>query len=133
LHGALTLLENLVEWGRIQLQPQPLAPDALTLKDEVSKVFSGLTVQVRLKENRLVNAVDELVTLAFDENILRFIVRNLLTNANKFTDKGAITVTGFMENNKVKLCVTDTGIGMPARMAERLFMSREKFSRRGTP
>lgn len=132
LNSTLTLLGNLAEWGQIQLQPQKLVADILVLKDEVNKVFSELTVQVRLKENKLINAVDERVKLAFDENTFRFIVRNLLTNANKFTGKGTITVAGFTDGNKVRISVTDTGIGMPAGMTERLFMSKEKFSRRGT-
>jgi signal transduction histidine kinase len=132
LHSTMSLLENLVAWGNIQLQPQGLATGTILLKDVVDKVFTELTGQTNLKENRLVNRVNESVHLTMDENVLSFILRNLLTNANKFTDKGSITVEGFNIEKKVIIHVTDTGIGMPATMCERLFLSKEKFSRRGT-
>lgn len=132
LHSTMALLENLVEWGNIQLQPALMVPEMFSLKEVVDKVFTELTVQANMKENRLLNQVHALVKLDIDENILRFILRNLLTNANKFTEKGSITVDGFNFGRKVVLKVTDTGIGMPPRMSERLFLSKEKYSRRGT-
>jgi signal transduction histidine kinase len=132
LHSTMALLENLVEWGKIQLQPQRLVPDRLSLKELVEAVFTELTVQASLKANRLINETSDTVRLDMDENILRFMLRNLLTNANKFTEKGHITVDGFNFEKKVIIQVTDTGIGMPARMAERLFLNKEKYSRRGT-
>jgi len=132
LHSTMALLGNLVEWGRIQLQPPGLVPGRLSLKEVVDDLFTELTVQASLKENRLVNETSESVRIDLDENILRFILRNLLTNANKFTEKGRITVDGFNFEKKVMIRVADTGIGMPARMSERLFLSKEKYSRRGT-
>jgi signal transduction histidine kinase len=132
LHSTMALLENLVEWGNIQLKQAPLLPDMFPLKDVVEKVFTELTVQANMKENRLVNQVHASVKLDMDKNIVSFILRNLLTNANKFTEKGSITIEGFNFGKKVVIRVTDTGIGMPVRMTERLFLSKEKFSRRGT-
>jgi signal transduction histidine kinase len=132
LHSTMALLENLVEWGKIQLQPTLMVPEMFALKDVVARVFTEITVQANMKENRLVNQVHASVKLDIDENILRFILRNLLTNANKFTEKGSITVDGFNFGRKVVLRVTDTGIGMPAGMSERLLLSKEKYSRRGT-
>lgn len=132
LHCTMTLLENLIEWGRIQLQQAPLIPDSLLLKDEVTKMFTELTVQANLKANRLINQVNEGVVVSIDENIMRFILRNLVTNANKFTEGGSITVDGFSLQKKVVIRIIDTGIGMPAAMSERLLLSKERYSRRGT-
>lgn len=132
LHSTMALLENLVAWGNIQLKPASLLPEMFPLKEVVEKVFTELTVQVNMKENRLLNQVHASVKLDMDENIVRFILRNLITNANKFTEKGSIAVDGFNFGKKVVMRVTDTGIGMPPRMTERLFLSKEKFSRRGT-
>jgi signal transduction histidine kinase len=132
LHSTVALLQNLIEWGKIQLQPQSLTPGSLSLKELVDGVFTELTVQASVKENRLVNETSESVHVDMDENILRFILRNLLTNAIKFTEKGRITVDGFNVEKMVMIRVIDTGIGMPVRMSERLFLSNEKYSRRGT-
>ena len=132
LNGTLSLLENLVAWGKIQVEQTALVTEPPILKDEVQKVFTELTVQANLKENRLINLVPESLTVNMDENIIRFIIRNLLTNANKFTQNGHITVDAFAAENTVTIRVTDTGVGMPAAMSERLFISKEKFSRNGT-
>jgi signal transduction histidine kinase len=132
LNSTMALLDNMVAWGNIQLQPCNMMPEMIGLKEVVDTVFTELTVQASMKENRLVNQASGTVKLHMDENILRFILRNLLTNANKFTEKGLITVDGFNYEKKVIIRVTDTGIGMPARMTERLFLSNEKYSRRGT-
>jgi signal transduction histidine kinase len=132
LHSTMDLLENLVAWGNIQLQPLTRVPELIELKEVVDTVFTEVTVQASMKENRLVNLVSQSVKLYMDEHILRFVIRNLLTNANKFTERGRVTVDGFNYEKKVIVRVTDTGIGMPARMTERLFLSKEKFSRRGT-
>jgi signal transduction histidine kinase len=132
LHCTLTLLENLVEWGRIQLQQPALVSETLLLKDEVFKAFNELAGQANLKDNKLINEVDDSILISLDENIIRFILRNLLTNANKFTGHGEITVEGFNQDNKTIIRISDTGIGMPQSMCERLFASKEKFSRRGT-
>jgi signal transduction histidine kinase len=132
LHSTMALLENLVEWGKIQVQPQSPAPNLLSLKELVDGVFTELTVQASLKNNRLVNETGDSVRLDMDEHIVRFMLRNLLTNANKFTEEGRITVDGFNFEKKVIIRVADTGIGMPARMVERLFLNKDKYSRRGT-
>ena len=132
LNGTLSLLENLVAWGKIQLEQTALVTEPPVLKDEVQKVFTELTVQANLKENRLINLVPASITVNMDENIIRFIIRNLITNANKFTQNGEITVDAFAAAAKLTIRVTDTGIGMPAAMCERLFISKEKFSRNGT-
>ncbi|AEV98415.1 hypothetical protein A4D02_22315 [Niastella koreensis] len=132
LHCTMALLENLVEWGKIQVQSPSLASNLLSLKELVDGVFTELTVQASLKNNRLVNETSDSVRLYMDEHIVRFMLRNLVTNANKFTEEGRITVDGFNFEKKVIIRVADTGIGMPARMVERLFLNKDKYSRRGT-
>lgn len=132
LTGTMGLLDNLVEWGRIQLEPASITTAPVNLKDEVQKLFNSVTVQASLKGNSLVNQVSGIIQVTIDEHILQFILRNLVNNANKFTEKGSITIDAFTNRNKVRIQVADTGIGMPPRMQERLFLNKEKHSRRGT-
>jgi signal transduction histidine kinase len=132
LNGAMHLLDNLVEWGQIQLQPHAITTLPVNIHDHAQEVFTELTVQANLKDNMLVNLANGDATVNIHPNILQFILRNLVTNANKFTSKGRITIGASIIGKKVQICITDTGIGMPPRMCERLFMSTEKHSRRGT-
>jgi signal transduction histidine kinase len=126
------LLENLIEWGQIQLQPAALTLSPVHLKDEVQIAFNTLTVQANLKGNQLVNAVSADVRVTIDSHVLQFVLRNLVTNANKFTSAGRISVEAVRAGNKVQVRITDTGVGMPVKMQERLFLNKEKHSRRGT-
>ena len=60
-------------------------------------------------------------TLKTNENMLRRILACLMENAAKYTNKGCITLGAKVENNLLKLTVEDTGSGIPAEEAERIF------------
>ena len=60
-------------------------------------------------------------TLKTNENMLRRILACLMENAAKYTNKGCITLRAKTENNVLKLIVEDTGSGIPAEEAERIF------------
>ena len=60
-------------------------------------------------------------TLKTNENMLRRILACLMENAAKYTSKGCITLGAKVENNLLKLTVEDTGSGIPAEEAERIF------------
>ena len=74
------------------------------------------------------------VVVYADENMLESTIRNLATNAVKFTDKGGkILITAKSEvNGDVKISVKDTGIGMNEQMLENLFRIDELSCRQGT-
>lgn len=60
-------------------------------------------------------------TLKTNENMLRRILACLMENAAKYTNKGCITLRAKTDNNVLKLTVEDTGSGIPAEEAERIF------------
>ena len=74
-----------------------------------------------------------------DYNMLSFIIRNLLINAIKYTPAhGKITITANdvsstnPDHPLVRICVTDTGIGIPKAELPKLFNAREHYTRKGT-
>lgn len=60
-------------------------------------------------------------TIKTNENMLRRILACLLDNAVKYTDKGSITIKATQDADQLQLVVTDTGHGIPAEDAERIF------------
>ena len=72
-------------------------------------------------EVKLETELTEGFTLKTNENMLRRILACLMENAAKYTNKGCITLRAKTENNLLKLTVEDTGSGIPAEEAERIF------------
>ena len=115
-----------IEAGRIDLEFKPF-----DLRECVEQAVSLLSTKAAEKRIELTCLVDPAVPAALiaDENRLRQILLNLLSNSFKFTDAGEIslTVTAEKEQNgplvKVHFAVRDTGIGIPADRVDRLFQS----------
>jgi signal transduction histidine kinase len=138
LKGTMGLLENLIDWGKMQIQKNAVAPVPVSLKEIVEKIFVELAAASSKKGNKLDfefadgSGVTGDLTVTLDENIFKFILRNLVTNANKFTQNGNITVVAQQNKNQLIIHIKDTGIGMPAHVCAKLFDGPGKCSRKGT-
>jgi signal transduction histidine kinase len=70
--------------------------------------------------------------LTTDEEKLRQIVINLLSNAAKFTERGTIRVSAAIENGAIAVSVSDTGIGIPADKIDLIFEEFEQVDTSST-
>jgi signal transduction histidine kinase len=132
LNGTLALLDNMVEWGQLQLCVEELPYKDCLLEEIVGQVQGDLGMLAAQKGLTLKNQVDSGIRIVSDENRLRFILRNLLTNAIKFTKNGFITVDAALTQKNILISVEDTGIGMPPAILENLFHGQKKVVRKGT-
>jgi PAS domain S-box-containing protein len=129
-----SLLENLLEWSRIQRGLSTYVPKSLLLKKTVAE--SLVTVKP-IADHKGVsiefNIPEEIMVLA-NENMLGSIIRNLTTNAIKYTEKGGeIKISSrISEKNFVQVSVSDNGIGMNQLIIDNLFSLNEVTSRKGT-
>jgi len=92
------------------------------------------TIEPLLDESavKLVRDFDAAPAMLFtDEEKLRQIVINLLSNAAKFTPKGSITVEAMQRDDLATIAVRDTGIGIPADKLELVFEEFEQAGRTG--
>ena len=132
IDGTVELLNNLVDWGSMQMKGKGFETEKVHVRTLVSNMFKSFEVMSSLKSNIMVNLVDEDLFIRSDINAIRFILRNLINNANKFTMEGVITVYAHKEEKKVMVSVSDTGVGMTAEMQEKLFDGEHYQSTSGT-
>jgi signal transduction histidine kinase len=127
------LLENLLEWSRLQRGIIKYSPINLNLRNTVLSTTyllknnaenKNISVKIEIPDNLYVYA---------DEVMLESILRNLLENAVKFTDNnGEIFIEGKQETDWVSVSVKDNGTGMSSEFLEGLFSYKELISHKGT-
>jgi two-component system sensor histidine kinase/response regulator len=129
-----TLLENLLEWSRLQRKKIVVVPQNLEIRQLISGIFSILSAQASAKSIALYNDVPELTIVYGDERMISTVIRNLLTNAIKFTyEEGRIDILLHDSSEKeITIAVKDNGIGMSEEIRSNLFKIGAKVSQHGT-
>ena len=118
----LELINDILDFSKIEAGRTPINMST----DEIANVISNamVTVEPMLigKDVKLVQEIDpDLPMLNTDTLKIKQILLNLLSNAAKFTDHGAITVTAKKQNSKILITVKDDGIGIEAKNLDRVF------------
>lgn len=131
--GAEFTLYNLLEWAGNQVKGrgiQTSSVDIFLLGVEMEQTFKHALQQ---KDIEFINSAFPGQSVKADENHLKVILRNLISNAIKFTDsQGTVTLTTVVENNGLMISVSDNGKGMTADELDRLFYIHTHFSNTGT-
>jgi|ERR1035437_2627970 signal transduction histidine kinase len=127
------LLENLLEWSQMQRRKISFAPQMLLVHEIIPEVLKIVAELVRRKAIEIVVDIPHDVEVFADTNMLQTVIRNLVSNAIKFTPQGGkITIsTSFAKDMSVVFMVKDSGIGMSTDMVENLFRLDAKISRIG--
>lgn len=132
--GIYNLLEDLLDWSRINQGLIPNNPEILQLLPVISGTIH--LVQDRINDKNIQVSIEcpENLEVYADRYMLQVIIRNLVNNAVKFTPrKGRITVAAnSLKNHSVEISVTDTGIGMSKDFLDSLFRIDVLTTRRGT-
>ena len=128
------LLENLLEWSMMQRGMIKFNPTNYNLYEMIDQNFEVLKQKSVQKDISLINEVDQSITVHADERMVNTVIRNLITNAIKFTPKGGkVTVSSqFKEENSTEITIADTGVGIAQDTIKKLFRIDEKISTLGT-
>lgn len=129
------LLENLLNWSRIQIGTIRAEMTSINSFDLVEKTISFLEPMARKKAIQLVQEEDAEYNFRGDENMMHTILRNLGSNAIKFTEpSGEVKfITREMDDGSgVEFTVRDNGIGMSEEIKDNLFRIDVKAARKGT-
>ncbi len=129
-----SLLGNLLEWSRMQRGLTAFAPSSFLLMPKISESMVLIKDAADKKNILICYAVPEDLTIFADGNMLGGILRNLVTNAVKFTPKGGIITISARPNNDnmAEMSVKDTGIGMNKDLIDNLFQLDINTNRKGT-
>jgi len=127
------LTNNLLTWALAQTEGVKIKMRTLNLRDAVEDNIRLLQSSADNKSVRLLNFVPAGLQVSADENILYFVLRNLISNAIKFSyQNGEVKVSGTKTNGKVFVQVIDNGVGMEQELVDKIFKIGEKVSSQGT-
>lgn len=129
------LLENLLEWARMQRGVVEFKPEVCIFIYLIEKNIDILSEQAAQKDIKIINNVPVDTLLLSDLAMTDTILRNLMSNAIKFTPKGGtieIGVANSIDDPCVTIFIQDTGIGIKPELLTKLFKIDQKVSRPGT-
>ena len=127
------LLDDILMWARTQQGKIPFKPQILNFKDIFKGTLEILTPSASAK-NITINysATDEINVFA-DIDMIKTVLRNLVSNAIKFTNNGgSINIDAKQNSENVIISVSDNGIGIPPENLTKLFDISEVITTTGT-
>lgn len=115
-------LNNLLSWGQTQMNGSVTKPTIVSLENIVDDNINLLTEIATSKSISMVNKLPENTLVWSDSNQIDIVLRNLISNALKFTpNKGLITINAVERANNWEISVRDTGVGMDREALKRFF------------
>jgi len=130
--AANSLLGNLLEWATSQFEHNGIKRKIISLRHVVDQIVADNQQQLDKKNNEVENLVDTTCQVLADEHMLRTVLRNLLMNANKFTNHGRITISNAAVDTMTEICIADTGVGMDQLQVSKMFNWDKRTSTKGT-
>jgi signal transduction histidine kinase len=127
------LIENLLQWSKIQSGRIQFQPITMDLYEEIFRVINLYTTIAIEKKIKLLNTVPVNSFIKADQNLLNSILQNLISNAIKFTGTGGNVVISYNRNGDItEITVEDNGIGISEENIGKLFKIEAQFSTSGT-
>lgn len=130
---AMDLLLNLLEWSRSQIGGIRFNPAKVEINGLIRDVVMLLTNVARQKSITISNELHRIVTVVADATMISTILRNLISNAIKFTNPGGeIVINVKQKASELEFTVSDNGVGIKKESIGKLFRIDEPISTQGT-
>lgn len=131
--SAYQLLENLLDWARTQTEKVTFKPEIVSVWEITEEIIALDTLQASAKNIAFLNNIPKEVQAYADRNMLNTVLRNLASNAIKFSESGgSVTFDASKISERTIINVADTGIGIPAEKLNSLFQLDKVKSTAGT-
>ncbi len=134
LLDVVVIFENLLEWAKIKSNEKILKIDKIQLNSFIRQIIEQQRTFAELKNISLIYFAAEDLSVKADENALAMILRNLVSNAIKYSPAGSVVeIKTFKGHNGCNvISVIDHGIGIPEEVQSTLFKFSESVVRKGT-
>jgi two-component system, sensor histidine kinase and response regulator len=130
--GVIDLLENLLNWTKQHSAGTAQKPEYINIHELVNEIMSFYKLTAASKNITLVNGTNPQHTMFTDRQMIKVVVRNLVSNAIKFTGiQGQVRFTSLQNSTSATLSIADNGTGMQAGLVEKI-MTGEVFTTKGT-
>ncbi len=118
----LGLINDVLDLSKIEAGKMDIFIEEFDVRPTVSAIADTVGPLFDQSKNELVlDLADDLGVMRSDLTKLRQTLLNILSNANKFTEKGTVTVEAHADGDFVRIAVSDSGIGMTEEQMGRLF------------
>jgi ligand-binding sensor domain-containing protein/signal transduction histidine kinase len=128
-----SMLENLLSWARAQQGRIDFKPQRADLRLQIDRSIDMLISISKRKSINLYSDIPDKIYAFFDKNMLTIILRNLIMNALKFSEKnGEIKVSAQIQDNFIEIGVKDSGIGISEEEKVKILNNTGFYSTAGT-
>ncbi|MCP9750883.1 sensor histidine kinase KdpD [Ferruginibacter sp. HRS2-29] len=126
------LMENLLQWAKSQMTGYSVNMELLEVEPMIEEVKQLLRLQAETKNIYVTSKMDDTVYIYADKDMMKLVLRNLVSNAIKFTpEKGEVCIGATQHSSGVELFVKDTGMGISSDAVSKLF-GGDFYSTKGT-
>jgi signal transduction histidine kinase/ligand-binding sensor domain-containing protein len=131
--NSLDLIDNTLFWSLSQMGNITYSPTRVSVNAVIEKIMGLYQLTVQKKKIELTYKAEEVLGVYVDENMFYVTLRNLVSNAIKYTPEGkAIRVTCARKGNRVEIVVQDEGVGMSAEYLGKVLSMKQPILKKGT-
>jgi signal transduction histidine kinase len=125
------LFSNILQWSIFYMN-NGIKRQRINLSLVANNNINLISSAAQGKGNQIINDVSPEIFIQSDEALINLVLRNFISNANKFTENGSITIGAKKAGDNIEISVSDTGVGMSAKEIANLFSWETKHSTIGT-
>ena len=130
---AMSLLSNLLEWSRTQIGRMNYNPEPIELQAIITEVIELLTDPAKQKDIAISSSIPDNLIVFADKTMISTVLRNLVSNAIKFTNSGGqVNISALQVDDELLVSISDNGVGIKKEAIPNLFMIAESKSTSGT-
>jgi signal transduction histidine kinase len=133
LKTQLELLNNLLDWSRLQTEKFNVSLEQIYLHQELDKIIEPLSMTAAEKKIELVNDIPVDLKVSADKNMVQLVLRNLIVNSIKFSHKeDVVNISSEQKGNFIEITVSDNGVGIEESDLNKIFRIDIHHSTLGT-